>query len=248
MQGTITDQPKTSPTTHPIAAPGAEAINEAFHAAKDASQDAVFKSIKCGCLLLEQRDSAILSQRGTGYTKFNHSKPEQDKFDGWLELNCPEIPRTTAYRWMEVAGKVFKHLRLGAPLSAQLADTQSAAYELLTEYICGKTMRDCLASAVVEGDDSQRALNGAQKGGSRGEDRKDWPLFVARKFRDISTHLSHWETMNETQRTEAKQIVRNMILGEETKLSGRNEIIKANTVWPEELCRAAKEALNERLR
>jgi hypothetical protein len=201
------DQPKTAqtiPTSTQTAAPGAERINEAFHDAQATSQDAVFKAITCGNLLIEQRDAMHMCQRdtckGLHYNRFDPNKPEADKFFVWLTANCPDIPRRKAYRWMEVAFTVISFLELGpnggAPLSWQLADSNSPAFNALQEYICGKTMRDCLDGVINGGDPSHRltrAQNGMEKGGTRGEDRKDWPTFIGRKLKDLSSHFSHWD-------------------------------------------------------
>ena len=58
---TTLDQLKTAqsvPTSTATPAPGAEAINEAYFDARESAQDAVFKALLCGIMLVEQRDSS----------------------------------------------------------------------------------------------------------------------------------------------------------------------------------------------
>jgi len=113
-----------------------------------------------------------------------------------------------------------------------------------------KSIKDCLGGVLVDGDEDHRivrAINGATKGG-KGGDRKDFALHAAMKLRHLGTHLSHWESTTETQRTEIKTLITAAILGDEAKLRGRHVETITFSAWPAEVCRTVQEAIRERLK
>jgi hypothetical protein len=82
----------------------------------------------------------------------------------------------------------------GGELPPAARETQ----QLLFEFIKGKTIKD----VILEGKDAiaiTRAHNGKTKGGTRGEDRKDWPKFIRVELRILSTHLKSWKSYSGSQ-------------------------------------------------
>ena len=211
-------------------------IRKAAREANDQAKTAVGKAIYCGQLLNELKD-----------------RVEHGDFLAAVEANVPEIGRATAWRWMTAARNVLaatsgdlKQLGFGGgettPLSALLdpdspvaasADTHLAR-QLLFDFTAGKTMRECLAAVVVDGEDAHRitrAHNGRTAGGTKGEDRRAWPEFIRRKLSDISTHLKSWRTMTGAQ-TEA------------IEAAYKIEISK----WPAPLLETLKKTINDELK
>lgn len=179
-------------------APGAERILQAYADAQSSAQNAVQKALICGQLIVEQRDSIM------GAQSFDRTKPESTKFDFWMEKNCQLIPRRTCYRWMQLAERVMdacslhggEEIPISMALSAPTDELPIEARELrqaVFDFIDGKTMKECLAGVVVEGDEAHRitrAHNGATKGGAGGN-RKNFVGFTAVKLRHISTFVAH---------------------------------------------------------
>lgn len=136
----------------------------------------------------------------------------------WLKEVYPEFHPRKAQRWMEVAEGVMKCVGLEADgikqlpwsvvLSSPAEDLPAEAREaqqLVFDFTEGKTMKECLEGVVVDGDEPHRitrAHNGKTKGGSKGENRKDFPKFIANKLSDVSTHLESWDSMTAAQRGE----------------------------------------------
>ena len=117
------------------------------------------------------------------------------------------------------------------------------------DFTADKTIKQCLEGVIVEGDEGHRvdrAINGKLHGGAGG-DRKDFPLFVARKFRDVGTHLSHWEAMDVNQRNEVLTALSGAILGEFVNLHGRAQKFQFKP-WPEEVCEAIAAVIKKRLK
>jgi hypothetical protein len=224
----------------------------------------------CGQLLAEQRAAMSFCHDGKSSTARNqHSKGNH--FTDWLADHCPEIGERTAYRWMELAERCagavelgqalsignsvdgIEHLPLSHILTAPLEELPEAAREarqLLFDFTSGKTMKECLAGVVVEGDDAHRitrAHNGANAKQTKGDARKDYPLFTAVKLKDISSHLSGWDRKSDTAKAELLNVIRHAIIGEPLKLPGRGSVFNF-AMWPEEFCQIALEALRERLK
>lgn len=179
------------------------AIREAVKTAESAHQVmevAVNKAMIAGQLLREKR--ATLAD---------------ESFSKWLEKHVTEISRQTAYTWMNLAEYVTTAIDLpacGMPLSQvlsgdpkELPESAREAQQLMFDFTEGKSIRGCLRDAVLDGEESRlkRAFNGRTKGGSRGEDRKNWAEFIGRKLSDISSHLEHWEGFTPGQREKAER-------------------------------------------
>lgn len=151
-----------------------------------------------------------------------------DQFLAWLHTNIPEIPKTTAYRWMQAATEVASALDLAPaievdaeviPMSrlltlppAELPDDKTRAMrQAWFDFTADKTIKECISGVLVEGDPEsrmKRAINGKTKGGHRGEDRKDWPTYVNRHLVAITGLLGakeenrekRWQGMSALQR------------------------------------------------
>lgn len=246
--------------------PDAPRILEQFQLARKANRTLVFHAVIAGQMMIEK--IAQLHQR---FDKKNPCKPEETKLENWLGVNCPDIPMGTAKRWMLAASRVIAHLLKSSldhpevlvsvnrePYYISVVLTmpdQDCLPEMLAfranfqNFLENKTLVEATSATMFGADDDSRitrAANG-EKGGANFKSPKDWPLFIGRKFYDVSSHISHWETMDENQRSEIKLLLQNMILGDETKLQGRPGTIKSKAVWPEDLCRSAQEALRKRL-
>jgi hypothetical protein len=190
-----------------------------------------------------------------------------DDFLKMIEREMPEIHVRTAQRYMVAARNVLK--AIGEPLSAdgheEIAITEilETADDELGEdlrawkvkwftFLERRTVNECIAGVVVDGDEShriERAINGATQGGAGG-DRKDFSLFTARKLGHVCAHLGHWSGMTEIQRSEIKQVVAAAISGGEQALrrDGKVQWVKFEEGWPEEVCQVAMEAIKARLR
>lgn len=241
-------------------------------------------AVICGQMMVEQREEMSFCHSDKNLAWQGRTKDASDRFTHWLSANCVEISQRTAYRWMAAAVRV-----MGLLLESHHTDPQvwieldgdrfylsmvltrldsECSPGMLTfratfaKFLENKTLTEA-AHATLAGADEEsritRAGNGSGKGGHNGDDRKDWPTFVAHNLHDFSMHLVRWNSMNETQQAELKVIVRNFILGDEVKLTGRKESIVqpgyerrdgkiVKCPWPEELCRAMQESLRERLR
>lgn len=225
--------------------PAIEAIRLAIDDAMDTAELAVHKAIRVGQLLAEYKPTI-----GHG------------NFQDFIAENFPRISYDTAHRWMQAAGNVVKQIDLGAcsvPASQLLScaaedlpdDAAREAQQLLFDFTKDKTIKDCLAAVVVDGDEPHRitrAANGKNARQTKGEDRKDFPLFGLEKLSDLSAHLSHWKTMPETHRNDLGQIIKAAILGDAMKLAGRKKAMVHFKPWPEEFSKIALDALRERLK
>jgi hypothetical protein len=222
-------------------------IREACLSALKARDDAVQKAISAGQLLNDFKDTI---PHGT--------------FMEWRQKYLPEISNDTAERWMRAASNVIKALppvpdAIDVEVSisqiltlpeAELSETQREWKQQWFDFTENKTIKECLAGVFVDGDAASRvdrAINGKTKGGAGG-DRKDFPLFVAVKLKDMGAHFAHWRGMTETQRTEVKEVIRSAILGDASTLRGRNRKPFAFQTWPDEVCVVALEALKDRLK
>lgn len=196
---------KTRAQQFPASAVPAQAkrILEAYAGVESAKQTAVDRALICGQLLLEQREAI------DGAQSFDRNKSDKSKFDFWMEKYCQEIPRRTAYRYMELAVKVVAYsglvldvdakvsplsMALTAPAS-ELGKKELEWRQMLFEFTKGKTMKECLAGVVVEGDEAHRitrAHNGRNaKGAGGGGNRKNFVGFTATKLRHITTFLGN---------------------------------------------------------
>ena len=242
-----------------IIAPSTETIKEAYVSARGASDDAVFKAFICGQMLNERQNAIQTTKPRHSKYEISHNETNSVDWDGFLTSECPEINRSTAYRYMDLAFRIVAGLELphtigSLPLSRilttndaellriadSLQDGQSAqaVKDTLKAFLAGKTMREALDEIVNGGDDPHhitRAINGAKKGGSNGEDRKDWIYFSARKFHDLDSHLGHWDAMTEDAKNELKTVTVAAMRGDEVKLAGRKvDRVHFEHGWPKE--------------
>lgn len=174
------------------------AIRSAINDAMATAELAVHKAVRVGHLLIEAKADPAIGAHG--------------HWQNWIETNFPELPYRTAVRWMEAASNVAKQIDLsGCPVPASrllsapaedLPDEARGAQQLLFDFLKDKTIKDCLAAVVVEGEDAHRitrAANGKKLGGSKGENRKDWPKFIGRLLSDVSHHLKSWKSFTPAQ-------------------------------------------------
>jgi hypothetical protein len=183
-----------------------------------------------------------------------------------VERILPEITDQTANIWMRAAANVARALpappaidvegevtpwdMLSMP-DSELGEEGRKWKQQWFAFMEDKTIKECLEGVFVYGDEGHRvdrAINGKTKGGAGG-DRKDFPLFVAVKLKDMGAHFKHWGGMSETQRMESLDVVRAAILGDEAMLRGRGRKEPFKFAgWPEEVCQVAMETLKERLK
>lgn len=231
------------------------------------------EALTFGQMLMEERH--LLSSSHSGKRSWNDgTKPGEDQFAVLIETEF-NLTRTTAYRWMDAADRVALAVFPGRTLNqtdagliniedelvpiskllttadSELMPAQLTAKSKWLNFISEKSMRQILAVVCTEGGDAHgitRSHNGRTKGGKGNVDRKDWPYFMAERFKDLSSHFAKWESMNEMQRTEAKATLRSAIMGEEMKLSDKRGIFNYETPWPRELAEFGVEVFRERLK
>lgn len=237
-------------------------INALYESALKNSSDATYEAFVCGQTMSE----VSFCQSGRSKSRHpNQYTPPEEQFEVWLREHCPNISFRTAYRWIDFARRVGDLLKLpseldGLPLSdilnldtIGLTEQQEAVVESVAFFLIDKTMAEAAAGVAFGGDEAHRVVrahNGKEQGGTRGENRKDYPAFALSKFHDLGAHFKHWDAMDDTQRTEVKTAVRAFILGEEVKLMGRQgrpPKYKFDEL-PEELAKAMQEVLRERLK
>jgi hypothetical protein len=200
----------------------------ACQAAAQAERDYATKAVLAGMLLIEYRDSLRPSHCGNSKpnlpVKHNQATPKEEQFLAWL--HGKGIARNTAYRWMTAAERVAR-LQLGLataepfspvidvegtiiPLSqaltapeAELPDQALSFRQGFFDFLEDKTLAEA-TRAAVDGESPAhritRAGAGKTKGGHAGEDRKDWPTFIAEKLSDVSSHLKHFRKFSGPQK------------------------------------------------
>jgi hypothetical protein len=137
----------------------------------------------------------------------------------WLARHLPELSEDTAERWIKAVtnaavGAGIQTATLSLPFSqvlalapADLPLEEREAQQLFLDFTANKTLKECMAGVIVEGDEPHRitrAANGKRLGGSNGEDRKDWPEFIGRKLEHITSHLGHQMTPGQAHAIGAK--------------------------------------------
>jgi len=150
-------------------------------------------------------------------------------FTALLEQYIPEISEQTARTWMRAAESVTKALKfpdsieidsvvtplseiIGADRSKLTKQAQALAQQWFN-FTEGKTIKDCIAGVVVDGDDAHRidrAINGKTKGGAGG-DRKDFPTFIGRKLSQLTTHLEHYKKFSAPQLERTELLTRQVV-------------------------------------
>lgn len=181
--------------------------------ANQTAQRAVEEAMVAGAMLVEIRE-AMLSGRAQG----NQHTPRELQFKAFLEKvaahhGCTE---RTLYNWIGVAENGRKVLaeasvdveaislsEIATTDEADLSESAREARQLLFDWMAHKTINDALRGTVVDGDEASRvtrAHNGMTKGGTKGEDRKDYPTFIGKKLSDAGTHLENWEKFTASQK------------------------------------------------
>lgn len=157
---------------------------------------AVNKALYLGALLLEAKAIVV-----------------HGDFLAWRRDAVPGLSDDRAERYMKAAENTLKQVALPAGMDVPISDvislpagelqgTALEAQQLIFDFTAGKTIKDCLAGVVVDGDEPHRitrAANGKKLGGTKGENRKDWPEFIGRHLSDISSHLKNWQQFSPAQ-------------------------------------------------
>lgn len=218
-----------STTIQTSLAKASQSIREAIDEAIGSANTAVLHAVRAGQLMIE-------------------AKPliEHGDFQQWIAIEFPQISIDTAQRWMRAAQNVVRCVgiqRTELPMAIseimgtaakELPAAAQEAQQLLLDFCAEKTIKDCLAAVIVDGDPAHRitrAHNGRTKGGTRGEDRKNFPEFVGRKLKEVSTHLQSWKRYTPSQ-------------VDETLLAFDRAIAK----WPRPLLEHLKARINSELK
>ncbi len=162
-------------------------INSLADALENRTREAVEAAFEVGWALIEIKESL----------------PHGDWLE-WVQTNT-RLKERTARRCKELAEKTIEHAgveraSLPVPMSrllslpeAEVTEPVREARQLVLDFMADKTMGECIRGYVVEGDDITRitrAANGKKLGGSKGEDRKDFPKFIATALGTITDHLT----------------------------------------------------------
>ena len=129
-------------------------------------------------------------------------------FETFVAQQIPEVSIQTCRTWMRAAANISRALPpmtvdvevtvsqvLSRP-DAELTDEQRKYKQAWFDFTADKTIKECLNSVTVYGDDAHRvdrAVNGKTKGGKGGEkaaDRKAFEKFTATKLGHITTFLT----------------------------------------------------------
>lgn len=228
-----------------------ERLRSAVLAAQTAVEGAKQKCLAAGQLLNELR-----------------ARLAHGEFTPWLAQYVPEISADTAQRWMRAAANITKALpppeeaadeetppvsEILATPDRELSPGQLRYKQSWLGFTADKSIKECLAAVLVEGDQAHRvdrAVNGKVLGGTgRADDRRDFPVFIAAKLKDIAAHLTHYPRMPAGQRKEIDELLRTAMLGGEIRLTraarSRRFVYHA---WPEAPVRIAFDTAKERLR
>jgi hypothetical protein len=178
---------------------------------------------------------------GQWLNEFQEAVP-YGEFEYAVRKYCPWFKNRssrTLQDWARAAAKVASFVTppgvdIGLKPSAILwAKDESALPPAARDYrrawfdlIRDRTIKDCIAGLFGgnnEAHNTDRALNGKMAGGTRGEDRKDYPLYIGVKFKDLSNHFSHWHNYSSHQKYEVRKLIEGLILGEDVILRMDNK-------------------------
>jgi hypothetical protein len=192
-----------------VLADGADGLDRQIQKANVACGVAVREAMIAGQMLLELR-ARMLTEKAN-----NQHTPAELRFKACMEEAAQRnsVSERTLWRWIGAAengfGAVLAHGHIdveamSVPLSvaltapeAELPEEVREVRQLLFDFADNTTLKDAHEGVIVGGDDPsriKRAHNGQTKGGSNGEDRKDYPAFIKSKLAHITTHLEHWDT------------------------------------------------------
>lgn len=234
------------------------------------------KALIAGQLLSEHRVAMMTSHAEKSSKWKDKTKPESDHFGKWLATKCAGISPATAYRWMDIAGRVARlQLNLGTaeavpayidvggeavPLSQALTapekDLGKAAIKFrqdVFDFMADKSLTEALAACVDGESDPKRitlAAGGKKHGGSKGENRKDFPLFISKNMLALNGNLKGWEkwrAKQPAQFTEVSAILQAFIMGGAVPTDRNGATAKVNG-WPRSLCELMADLLKERLK
>lgn len=174
---------------------------------------------------------------------------EGTSWSAWLEQNG--LARKTAERWMATAERVARHLLhipLALPFSPfiDVAGEVTAISDVLDpdklptpgepdpapaefrqsffDFLADKSLAEA-ARAALEGESPAhrltRAANGKTAGGSRGEDRKDFPVFAGRALSEVLHHIGakvdkkggHWSALSTLGKQQTTEYLRLFLRG-----------------------------------
>ena len=176
--------------------------DELVEKARNSGRAYAVDCINAGVVLLQVQNE--LSHHGDG------------TFGQWLGRYGDEKGRSTLYNWMAAAKNSWaqiyesaeeqKLIPAGVTIDLPPADIISnnggKLEQLWFDLIENTTISEAIRS-VVGGESPAhritRAANGKKHGGSKGEDRKNWPQFIGEKLADVSAHLKFWKSFTPAQ-------------------------------------------------
>jgi hypothetical protein len=220
----------------------------AYRAAEDAAEKFTNLAVISGLLFHEYR-AEILPQTREASGRFN-PKESDSSWLAWLDRN--NIPVRKAQRYMNAAERIARHqlripmnrefasminvngveIPLSQALTAPTSKLPEQALEFrhgLLDFIKEKSLSEAVLAAI-DGESPEhhitRAANGKDKGGSLGEDRKDFPLFAGRALADCLHHIGakvdrkggHWGTLTAVGKEKAFRFLDLFIQGLPTEL------------------------------
>lgn len=225
-----------------------DTIRAAIDDAMSAAEVAVNKAIHVGQLLIETKPTV-----GHG------------NFQEFIREHFPRISYDTAHRWMQAAERTVAAIGLDAstidvPISTllitsgeELSPESRKAQQTLFEFMADKTIKDCTAGVVRDGDEPHRitrAANGKKAAQTSGEDRKQWGFFISRQLSEMQTNLDALAKGRGKRPAEYQKMMsafRSAVLGGPLQINPQGNT-KHCPGWPVEVCELVRDLLNERLR
>lgn len=197
-----------------LAGPAESAVLAACARAQADLNSASLSCLIAGQLLAEHR--AAMARTSHDGKSSIHGRNQHSQDEGFLEwLDDNGLSKTTAYRWMDIAGRVAKlslglqtmdavpdyidiegTVTLSQALTAAEGDLTGKALKFrqaVFEFMADKTLSEALAACSDGESDPKRitlAAGGKRHGGTRGEDRKAFDEFTRRKLKHLTTFFS----------------------------------------------------------
>lgn len=220
-------------------------IRTVVQEAIDAVEHATQKCLTAGQLLNDYKEKvgfgSFMEWRREAFPKIS-----DDRFERWMRA-AANVARALPAPAIDVTSEVIPLSEIISTPDDELPAAALQWKQQWFEFTADKTIKECMEGVCVEGDEAHRAdraINGKTKGGAGG-DRKDFPLFVAVKLKDMGAHFSHWEAMTQAQKAEVITNLSAAIKGEAVTLRKRTFNF---SIWPDEVCEAVAEALKDRMR
>jgi hypothetical protein len=205
--------------------------------------DGILKTVR-DCLIAGQRLNEL--KKITPHGRFEDRRAEL----------FPDIAARTLQDWQRASETIL----VGLPsVSISVADILRSDDESLSgdalsfkcawdERVGTNSVRQILSHAAL-GDSTAtiRALNGKLKGGTnKHDDRKDFPLFGTQSLKVLSGHISHWDNLDEIQKTDIKKAFISAITGTSVTLNRSiSRTFPFDSPWPAELCKAISDAIKK---